>query len=148
MTTLLDTNILVHAYNRTSPHNKAANKIMKKAMNGEIEACIALQVLYEFFAVITNSKRVESPIAAGKAAELCLDLWECSEIEKITAAKLAPKEVFRLVKDMKASGGKVFDCVLAVTAKANKVEAIYTENEKDFKVFSFLKAINPFEPKA
>lgn len=30
------------------------------------------------------------------------------------------------------SGGKVFDCVLAVTAKENGVEKIYTENVEDF----------------
>ena len=62
MRILLDTNILVHAYNEASSQQKAASNIVEKAMNGELEACIAQQVLFEFFAVITNPKRVESPM--------------------------------------------------------------------------------------
>jgi len=41
------------------------------------------------------------------------------------------------------SGGKVFDCVLAVTAKENGVEKIYTENVEDFEFYDFLKVSNP-----
>ena len=32
MKILLDTNILVHAYNKSSPHQNEASKIIKKAM--------------------------------------------------------------------------------------------------------------------
>ena len=145
MRILLDTNILVHAYNEASSQQKAASNIVEKAMNGELEACIAQQVLFEFFAVITNPKRVESPMPLDKAANLCSDLWECSEIEKIAVTESVPKEVFNLVKSRNLSGRRVFDCVLAVCAKVNKVDVVYTENVKDFKEYEFLKAINPFK---
>jgi predicted nucleic acid-binding protein len=45
----------------------------------------------------------------------------------------------------RVSKGKIFDCVMAITAKDNKVECIYTENIDDFKKYSFLKAVNPFK---
>ena len=93
MKILLDTNILVHAYNQTSPRQKVASSIIEKAMAGEIQACIAPQVLFEFFAVITNAKRVESPLPPDKVAELCLDLWECDEIGKIAASELVPRSL-------------------------------------------------------
>ena len=79
------------------------------------------------------------------AANLCSDLWECSEIEKIAVTESVPKEVFNLVKSRNLSGRRVFDCVLAVCAKVNKVDVVYTENVKDFKEYEFLKAINPFK---
>jgi predicted nucleic acid-binding protein len=41
------------------------------------------------------------------------------------------------------SRGGVFDCVLAVTAKENKIETIYTENVKDFKNYGFITTFNP-----
>jgi hypothetical protein len=44
---------------------------------------------------------------------------------------------------MKLSKGRVFDCALAVTAKENNLEIVYTENVDDFKYYSFLKAMNP-----
>jgi predicted nucleic acid-binding protein len=41
MKILLDTNILVHAYNKSSPNQDKAGKIIKKAMQGETEACLS-----------------------------------------------------------------------------------------------------------
>ena len=143
MRILLDTNILVHAYNKSSNYQKSASSVIKKAMQGDIEAYLAPQVLYEFFAIVTNPKRVEHPMSLDEAADLCADLWECREIEKVDPTPLAPKEVFKLVKELKLSKGKVFDCVLAITAKENKLEAIYTENVDDFKNYGLIKALNP-----
>jgi len=51
--------------------------------------------------------------------------------------------VFKLTKTLQLSRAKIFDCALAVAAKENGVEAIYTENIEDFKGYSFVKALNP-----
>jgi predicted nucleic acid-binding protein len=142
MKILLDTNILVHAYNKASPHQKKASSIIRKAVQGEIEAYLAPQILYEFFAIVTNPRRVEQPMPLDEASDLCMDLWECREIEKVNPTHLAPKEVFKLAKELNLSKGRVFDCVLAITAKENKLEAIYTENVDDFKNYGFIKALN------
>lgn len=143
MRIVLDTNILVHAYNKSSPYQKSASRVIKKAMQGEIEAYLAPQILYEFFAIVTNPRRVEQPMPLDEASDLCMDLWECREIEKVNPTPLAPKEVFKLAKELNLSKGRVFDCILAVTAKENKLEAVYTENVDDFKNYSFIKAVNP-----
>ena len=143
MKILLDTNILVHAYNKSSTYQNKASKIIKKAIKGEIEAYLAPQVLYEFFAVVTNPRRVEHPMSLDEAADLCIDLWECREIEKLNPTPLAPKTVFKLAKELSLLKGRIFDCVLAITAKENKIETIYTENIDDFKNYDFLKAVNP-----
>lgn len=144
MKILLDTNILVHAYNKSSPHQDEASKIIKKAMQGETETCLSPQVLYEFFAVVTSAKRVEHPISPREAADLCIDLWECNEIEKVNPSGIAPVEVFKCAKEFKLSKAEIFDCVLAVTAEENDIETIYTENVADFKRYKFVKASNPF----
>jgi predicted nucleic acid-binding protein len=144
MKILLDTNILVHAYNKSSPNQKQASKIVKQALKEEIDACLSSQVIYEFFAVITNPKRVECPLDLDEAADLCLDLWECREIEKVTPTSLTPIEVFKLVKEQKLPKGKIFDCILAATAKDNSIDAIYTENVSDFENYGFIKVVNPF----
>lgn len=143
MKILLDTNILVHAYNKSSPHQQTASNIIKKAMNREIEACLTPQVLYEFFAVVTSSKRVEHPISSREAADLCIDLWECIEIEKLNPSGVAPIDVFRNSKELKLSKAEIFDCILAVTCKENGVKTIYTENIVDFKRYKFIEAVNP-----
>jgi predicted nucleic acid-binding protein len=144
MKILLDTNILVHAYNKSSPNQKEAADIVRKAMQGKLEACLTPQILYELFAVITNPKRVEKPLSNKEAVDLCIDLWECNEIEKLNPSGVAAVEVFELTKALKLSRAKIFDCALAVVAKENGVEAIYTENIEDFKGYSFVKTLNPF----
>jgi len=143
MKILLDTNILVHAHNKTSANQRKASDIIRKAMRGEIEAYVAPQILYEFFAVVTNPKRVEHPLPSDEALEICLDFWECREIEKANPTLKAPREVFKLAKELKLSKGQIFDCLLAVTAKENYMEMIYTEDTDHFKAYSFLKALNP-----
>jgi predicted nucleic acid-binding protein len=144
MKTLLDTNILVHAYNKSSPNQEQASKILKQAMKGKIQACLSPQVLYEFFAVVTSAKRVEHPISSTEAANLCIDLWECNEIEKLNPSGIAPFEVFKFVEELTLSKAQIFDCLLAVTAKENNIESILTENIADFKAYKFIKAVNPF----
>lgn len=143
MKILFDTNILVHAYNKSSIYQKKASSVVKKALQGEIEAYLTPQVLYEFFAIVTNPKRVEHPLPVNEAADLCMSLWGCREIEKVNPSSHAPMEVFELVKKQKLSRGRVFDCVLAVTAKENKIETVYTENVKDFKNYGFITTFNP-----
>ncbi len=143
MKILLDSNILVYAYDKLSSNHEQAKKIVEKTIDGEIDACITAQVLYEFFAVITNPKKAAVPMSLDEAADLCSELWECSEIEKISSTELTPSEVFRLAKEKKLSGAGIFDCVLAITAKENGVDAVYTENVRDFKNYDFLKVINP-----
>ena len=80
-----------------------------------------------------------------EAVEVCIDFWECCEIEKINPASNAVLDVLRLAKEAKLSKSKIFDCAIAITAKDNKVECIYTENIDDFKNYDFLEAINPFK---
>ena len=144
MKILLDTNILVHAYNKSSPNQKQASKIIRQAIHGEIEAYLTAQVIYEFFAVVTDNRRVESPMGLDEAADLCLDLWECREIEKVNPTMLTPNEVFKLAKEQKLTKSRIFDCIIAVTAKENKIGAVYTENVGDFEKYDFIKVLNPF----
>jgi len=54
-----------------------------------------------------------------------------------------PKKFCELIGESKMSKGAIFDCFLAVTAKENGLETIYTENIDDSKVYIFLKASKP-----
>jgi predicted nucleic acid-binding protein len=145
MKILLDSNILVYAYDKLSSNHEQAKRIVEKAIIGEIEAYLSAQVLYEFFAVITNPKKASIPMAIDQAADLCLDLWECSEIKKIVSSESTASETFRQARKRKLSSAEIFDCVLAVTAKENGINVIYTENTRDFRNYDSIKAINPLK---
>jgi predicted nucleic acid-binding protein len=103
MKILFDTNILVHAHNRASQFHRKAADIIKKALQGEIEAYITPQILYEFFAVVINPRRVEYPLSVEEASVICLDLWECREIKKVNPTAITPMKVFNLIKRLSLS---------------------------------------------
>ena len=89
-------------------------------------------------------KKTTNPPTLGhnpvkEAADLCIDLLDCNKIVKINPTSVAPIEVFKLAKSLNLSRAEVFDCNLAVTAKENGIDAIYTENVNDFKCYPFVK---------
>jgi predicted nucleic acid-binding protein len=51
---------------------------------------------------------------------------------------LAASKVFKLAKELKLAKGGIFDCIIAVTAKENKIDIIYTENFGDFENYDFI----------
>lgn len=144
MMTLLDTNILVHAHNQTSPRQAQASRIVADAVRMKIRTCITPQILYEFFAVITSPHRVEHPLDPADAASLCDDLYVCRQISKIFPSANTPSRVFDIARQLRLVGSQIFDCAIALTAQENGVNRIYTENTTDFQRYDFLTAVNPF----
>ena len=89
-------------------------------------------------------QKSEHPLSSTEAANLCTELWECNEIEKLNPSGIARFEVFKFVEELNLSKAEIFDCVLAMTAKENNIDSIFTENIADFKHYKFIKAVNPF----
>ena len=143
MRIILDTNILVHAHNKSSPKQENASNILRRILTKELEAVITPQILHEFYSVITNSKQVERPLQPREAFEICVDLLESREIERAIPSLMTSKTAFQLAKDLGLKGSQIFDCLLAVTANENGIETIYTENTKDFERYDFLIVENP-----
>jgi predicted nucleic acid-binding protein len=86
-TALLDTNVLVYAADEASPFHHRSRDLMDRGLSGQISLCVCPQVLIEFFAIITDSRRVENPREPEEAVE---------EIEKYLLSKnilkIYPKE--------------------------------------------------------
>lgn len=64
---LIDSNILIYATQTLSPHFSPSKELRDRGMRGEIPLCVCPQVLKEFFAVVTNPKRVTHPCSPGDA---------------------------------------------------------------------------------
>jgi hypothetical protein len=145
MRILLDTHILVHAHNASSHHQSTASEILSKALESKIQACILPQILYEFYAVVTNPRRVDQPLSPDEAIAICEDFWLCKEIDVIEPQTSTTSLVFSLTRENHLSGARIFDCIIAATAKEQGIKDIYTENVSDFEIYDFLNVINPFE---
>lgn len=143
-TYLIDSNILIYASNEDSEYQPQALEVMHKVLAREIQACTAYQSLYEFYAVITNPKRVEKPISLQQARETIERYMRARNIRKIYPVKTNLKNVLKLLKKYEVSKQNIFDLVLVATMMDNKVTGIYTRNEAHFNQFDFLEVVNPF----
>lgn len=140
---LIDTNILVYANNEDSPYHKISKELIEDLLKGDGEIVIAIQNLIEFYAITTDSKRVENPLTPMKANELLEFYTNNKFITIIYPTSQTPQTINKLIDKHKPRSQKIFDYLLAATMQDNGVCQIYTSNTKHFKMFEFLKVINP-----
>jgi predicted nucleic acid-binding protein len=71
---LLDTNVLVYGYYQQSPQHAACRALLDQAQQPGAGLCVAAQNLSEFFAIVTNPKRVTRAKSPVEALDLVSEL--------------------------------------------------------------------------
>jgi predicted nucleic acid-binding protein len=143
-TYLIDTNILVYAYNEDVEFHEEALKILENALNKNINAAIADKSLFEFFAIITDKKRVESPITVDEAIEI-IDFLVDSNIKIIYSSPFSFLKTLELTKKYQMKKQDIFDINLVALMIQNKIDTIITADDKHFKDVKEIKVFNPFK---
>ena len=142
---LLDTNILVCAAASKSPWHAKARELRDQAASGQIDACVAAQVLGEFYAVVTDPRRFQPALTANQARGE-LQNYLSSRLRVILSKETTVARMLHMLGSRSVRGGKIFDLFLAATMLDNGVRTIYTENESDFKSLPGIEVINPLSP--
>lgn len=137
---LVDTNVLVYAVNIDAREHHASRALLKAVSDGEVGAALVSQILLEFFAVVTNPRRVERPLTAAAA-------WGEIDRFRVIFRVLDPgpsalDELSRLMKARKITGPDVFDAWLVAQMRSCGVSAICTYNAADFAALS-VTALTP-----
>jgi len=141
---LVDTNVLAYAHDPVSKNHEKAKELVKAALEGELDACISYQNVAELYSVLTNSVKLSKPYEFSAAAELCELYIKSKNIPKIIPTEQTYSQALKRAGQIGANSTKIFDCLLAVTARENNIKTIYTENTRDFEQFKFITAVNPF----
>jgi len=140
---LLDTNILVHATGSRSPKYARARELRDRSATGEMDACVAAQVLTEFYAVVTDPHRFRPPLTPPEARRE-LRAYVESRLTLILPKETTLARMLALARSARVRGGKIFDFFLAATMLDNGVGTIYTENVRDFRGIEGIEPIDPF----
>lgn len=143
-TYLIDTNVLVYAYNEDVEFHEEALKILENALNKKIKGVIADKNLFEFFAIITDQRRVENPVAVDEAIEI-IEFLVNSNIKIIYSSPLVFSETIELIKKYGSKKQEIFDINLAALMIRNKVDTVITANEKHFQNIEEISVLNPFK---
>lgn len=142
--TLLDSNILVHATTRASAHHEKAKALCEQALDGRLESCVALQNLCEWYAVVTDGRRITHPLTTDEAGRELEAYLTPSPLTLLTVTPAVVQQLPALLRRSASRGAHVFDVLLVATMLAHGVTTIYTENIRDFSAFRDIRAVNPF----
>lgn len=133
---LIDTNILVYAYDRNSPFHKISKDIVTDAIL-QNNSVVALQNIVELSNVLKNLYKLPFRDISGTIDTLVLDL-------EIIAPKNTTLRIFSSFIKKARGDLQMFDLFLAATMLDNNITHIITANNKDFEEIEGIVAYNPF----
>ena len=141
---MVDTNILVYAHNQDSPYFNQARSVL----TGLIDKggfCLTSLILFEFFSVITNGRKIEAPLSPDTGLSIIDDMHESQLIHIMESHDdLGFFQWLRSYSDS-TKRYQIYDASIGYIMFQNQISELYTNNTKGFKKFDFIKAINPFE---
>lgn len=138
---LFDSNVLVYAHNEDSLFHSQAIKLITKVVKGEIFGILAFQNLLEFYSIITDKRRLTSPITTKLASEL-VNQYLSSPFEIIYPNLNTNKIMVELLKKNQFKDGQVFDGFLIATMLSSNIVHIVTANVVDFKKFDGISVLD------
>lgn len=137
---LVDTNILVYAYDRSESEKQGqALSILEQLVTAKT-GVISTQVLAEFFVTVT--RKIQLPLSAAQAYERIgnyLRSWTVIEVNGWVVL-----EAVRGVRDYQFS---YWDAQIWATAKSNQIGVVYSEDFNVGAVIEGVQFINPLSLK-
>ena len=141
---LLDTNILVYAADEMSEFHVPAKQLRDRGVQGDIAVAVSPQILFEFFAVITNPRRVTQPRSPQEAREEMEKYLHTPTIQKIYPGDDITFRVITLLQQYpQITRQDIFDALLVATMQTNGIRRIYTYNRQHFTPFPDIEVLTP-----
>ncbi len=140
-TGLIDANVLVYAMDANAPQHAASRTLLESARDTSTTVYVTLQILCEFYSIVTNPRRVLKPRSAADALSAISSLL--AYVQVLSLPPDAVDGLLDLLRRRPVIGGEVFDLQLIAAMKANGVLRIYTFNREDFEAFPELEVLTP-----
>ena len=134
---LLDTNIVVYAYDRSEPEKQKRSFDIMERLHHTGSGAITTQILAEFFNVVTY--KLNTPLTldeSSRQAELLARIWPVFDITIFTVI-----EAIRGVKTYQLS---YWDAQIWASALLNQVPFVLSEDFNSGEVIEGVRFVNPF----
>lgn len=135
----LDTNILVYAADVSFPLHATARAVRDHAVAEHHKVRLCYSVLLNFFAVVTDSRRVGNPLPPAEAwreVDAYLNTFEVLYPDEGTFAQLG-----KLAKQYQTARQTILDVLIVAMMIQHGVKGIYTDNRKDFATFDEIEVL-------
>lgn len=142
---LVDTNILVHAYNADSSTRDVAANALQELANGSEDWFLTWGIVYEFLRVSTHPRVFRSPITAAQANSLVDGLLACPTCSPIAESPAHGQYLARSLDEAPRLAGNILhDFHTAVLMREHGIGEILTF-DRDFLTFPWVK-MRPVDP--
>ncbi len=105
--------------------------------------CVAQQNLAEFYAVVTDPRRVTEPRQPAEALEAIKRLIAMPGICLLPLPADIVERWIALMRNRPVRRGAAFDVQLVATMLGNGIRKIYTLNDSDFRPFDQIEVFAP-----
>jgi len=138
---LVDTCILVYAYEKSDMEKHMAAKEIVRVLLEEGNAVVSVQNLAEFSRVL--SEKSKTPVSYSETRKHVSEIASAFNVISYGATT-----VDAALSICSGGGTHFFNALLAATAEENGIYEIITENVNDFKGMHSIKATSPFAKKS
>ena len=138
---LIDTNVLVYAYNNSDAEkNQKAKELIKKCWQGQIVLFLSVQNLSEFYSVMTG--KIKTPLSGQEIKDRIEAILNFSGWKVFGITKNTIPLALSMCIDYSVP---YWDALIMAVMKEQGIVHIYTENIKDFNKVPGIIPINPFK---
>ncbi|MEZ5320430.1 MAG: TA system VapC family ribonuclease toxin [Vicinamibacterales bacterium] len=139
----IDTNVLVHAEMRSSPHHAVAIDLVRRLAEGPAPWAIPWPCVYEFLRVVTHPRVYHPPMPTAAAMK---DLHAILASPSLVLLAETPRHA-EVMSDVVArsgvTGNLLHDAHIAALCLEHGVSELLT-GDRDFSRFKDLRTMNPF----
>jgi toxin-antitoxin system PIN domain toxin len=138
----VDSNILIYAHRRDSPHHRAAADRLKRLAEGRAAWALPWPCLHEFFSIVTHP-RIYTPASTVEEALGQIETWRGSpSLVLIAETERHWPELRALVAAGRITGPRIHDARIAALCQQHGVRELWSA-DRDFSRFPGFRAVNP-----
>lgn len=139
--TLVDSNILIYAYNEVAAEHKTCRRWLTETLGGTASVCFSWITIMAFVRVSTNKKLFTKPYTTNEAFDVVQNWLSAPHSQLVSPGNEHLAIVKRLAHESGVYGATLTDAHLAALAIEHGIPLATTDS--DFDKFRELKTINP-----
>jgi len=136
-----DTNLLLYAYDRTSPLHLPAKAWWEHCLNGRESVGLPEVVAMAFLRLVTHPTLHENPMGISQATGILFSWLECPPCQLLVGRETTLPRAWRLLSEAGRGGNLTTDgWIAALTIEA---DAVLHTADREFSRFPGLRSKNP-----
>lgn len=138
----VDTDFLVAVEVNGHVFHQGANGLLDSLLDAGHTFALAPQTLAEFIHVVTDARRLPTPLTIAEALERAERWWNAIEVTRIFPDGTTVDDFFGMIRKFVLGRKRLLDTMLAATFQQHDVRKIITNNEADYRALATLEIVS------